>query len=141
MNHMPHIVYFSNITNTTHRLVQKIGLPATRIPIKEELSTPPTEDYVLIIPTYGDHNKQGMIPIAVKRFLSKKENREHCTAVIATGNSNFGKQYCKAGDLISEKLGVPLLYKLELAGDTDDIAIIQNKIADHYQESNTTPNS
>ncbi|EUA90551.1 nrdI Flavodoxin like family protein [Mycobacterium ulcerans str. Harvey] len=45
------LVYFSSVSENTHRFVQKLGLPATRIPLHGRIEV--DEPYVLILPTYG----------------------------------------------------------------------------------------
>lgn len=45
------LVYFSSVSENTHRFVQKLGIPATRIPLHGRIEV--DEPYVLILPTYG----------------------------------------------------------------------------------------
>lgn len=113
------IIYFSNVSNNTHRFIEKLSLVTNikRIPVKgdwdEEIDSP----YVLITPTY---NERG-VPIQVMRFISKYENRRKLSGVIASGNINFGDDYAKAGYVISKKCNVPLLYTFELMGTKEDV--------------------
>lgn len=113
------IIYFSNVSNNTHRFIEKLSLVTNikRIPVKgdwdEEIDSP----YVLITPTY---NERG-VPIQVMRFISKHENRRKLSGVIASGNINFGDDYAKAGYVISKKCNVPLLYTFELMGTKEDV--------------------
>lgn len=113
------IIYFSNVSNNTHRFIEKLSLVTNikRIPVKgdwdEEIDSP----YVLITPTY---NERG-VPIQVMRFISKYENRRKLAGVIASGNINFGDDYAKAGYVISKKCNVPLLYTFELMGTKEDV--------------------
>ena len=48
---MSHLVYFSSVSENTHRFVQKLGVPATRIPLHGRIEV--DEPYVLVLPTYG----------------------------------------------------------------------------------------
>ena len=113
------IIYFSNVSNNTHRFIEKLSLVTNikRLPVKgdwdEEIDSP----YVLITPTY---NERG-VPIQVMRFISKYENRRKLSGVIASGNINFGDDYAKAGYVISKKCNVPLLYTFELMGTKEDV--------------------
>ena len=51
---MTSLVYFSSASENTHRFVQRLGLPATRIPLHDRDGTfEVDEPYVLILPTYG----------------------------------------------------------------------------------------
>lgn len=47
----PNLVYFSSVSENTHRFVEKLGLPATRIPLHGRIEV--DQPYVLILPTYG----------------------------------------------------------------------------------------
>jgi protein involved in ribonucleotide reduction len=119
------IVYFSSVSEFTHRFVQKLGLPSTRIPLSgseaERFSV--SEPYVLITPTYGA-NGRGFVPKQVVRFLNTEGNRILCRGVVASGNTNFGSEFCLAGPIISQKLGVPLLHTFELAGMPEDVEAV-----------------
>lgn len=117
------IVYFSKTSENTKRFVEKLDLPAIRIPLKWEGEEPFTvaRPYVLVVPTYGGNKESKQIPEQVVTFLNLKGNRDLLRGVIGTGNTNFGETYCKAAELISAKIGVPLLYKVEILGTPDDV--------------------
>ena len=122
---MLHIVYFSNVTNNTARFVEKLEWgSSTRIPIKGNFEEELPHSYVLIVPSYGTMDT-GHVPPQVRKFLQKFDNRKNCVGIIGTGNMNFGEEYAMAGDVIAEKLKVPMLYRLELAGTTKDITQVQ----------------
>ena len=122
------LIYFSNISENTHRFnatmkrfVEEQGetLETTRIPVKGELEHKPTNPYLLVCPSYGTE-KTGHVPPQVKKFLQDEKTRNLCAGIIGSGNINFGNEFAAAGDRLSEKLGKPLLYRFELAGfDTD----------------------
>jgi protein involved in ribonucleotide reduction len=144
---MLNLVYFSNVTETTHRFVQKINLhggKAYRIPLKGDFGYCMLDQYILITPTYGDHHGHGHLPPQVRKFLGQEDLRNMCVGVASAGNRNFGKEYGRAGDLIAAKLGIPLVLKFELAGDPDDISVLnhlfekynQNATPSHYTETN-----
>jgi protein involved in ribonucleotide reduction len=116
------IVYFSNVSNFTHRFVEKLEVPASRIPIKAEEAGTFTisEPCVLIMPTYGANGKD-FVPKQIIRFLNLEQNRDKITAVIGSGNVNFLGDYCRGAEIVAQKLSVPLLYRFELAGTQDDV--------------------
>lgn len=125
-----YLVYFSSVTNNTTRFVEKVGVQATRIPIKGD--TPIMDaPYILITPTYGssETNPSRSIPPQVRTFLNIKQNRENLCGVISSGNINFGEDYCKAGKVISAKARVPHLYMFELMGTEDDVKNVQTIFA------------
>lgn len=123
------VVYFSSTTENTHRFVQKLGFPSACIPLRrtdEPLKV--NEPYVLVCPTYGggasiSHQNSRPVPTQVIKFLNDEHNRSFIRAVIAGGNSNFGADFGKAGDVISAKCKVPYVYRFELLGNDDDIKI------------------
>lgn len=128
------IVYFSSTTENTHRFVSKLGFEDTvRIPIKIKQDGIPVVDrpYCLICPTYGGgatimntSMDTRPVPPQVRKFLSVKENRDNLVAVIASGNTNFGQEYCLSGDVISRRFGVPYVYRFELLGNEDDVRAV-----------------
>ena len=100
------LIYFSTHSETCHRFVGKLGIPATRLP---EDGSPlcATQPYVLLVPTYGGGHHNGAVPRPVIRFLNQPENRALLRGIIAAGNTNFGAAYGIAGDIIAAKCGVP----------------------------------
>ena len=130
------ITYFSSTTNNTHRFVEKLDLPAKRIPIyltEEPLVV--DEPHVLIVPTYGGGvsmvgENSRPVPKQVIKFLNVKQNRDNLRGVIAAGNLNFGADFCLAGDVISAKCQVPYLYRFELMGTEDDVARVKEGLAE-----------
>ena len=123
------VVYFSSATENTHRFVQKLGFPSARIPLRRtEEPLQVNEPYVLVCPTYGggasiSHQNSRPVPKQVIKFLNDEHNRSLIRAVISGGNSNFGADFGKAGDVISVKCKVPYVYRFELLGNDDDIKI------------------
>ncbi|XBH22094.1 class Ib ribonucleoside-diphosphate reductase assembly flavoprotein NrdI [Jonesiaceae bacterium BS-20] len=120
---MANLVYFSSVSDTTHRFVQRLGIPAQRIPLRpSDPFLTATEPFVLITPTYGGGTHQGAVPKQVIKFLNDKGNRSLIRGVIAAGNTNFGEAYLLAGKVISSKCQVPYLYGFELLGTSDDVS-------------------
>ena len=123
------VVYFSSATENTHRFVQRLGFPSARIPLRRtEEPLQVNEPYVLVCPTYGggasiSHQNSRPVPKQVIKFLNDEHNRSLIRAVISGGNSNFGADFGKAGDVISAKCKVPYVYRFELLGNEDDIKI------------------
>ena len=139
------IVYFSSVTENTHKFVQKLGHPenqTVRIPIKKTEEMPVMDvPYVLVVPTYGGgvsmsvgDNKETSRPVPpqVRKFLNIAENANNLKAVIAGGNINFGSDYGKAGDIISRKFGVPYVYRFELMGNEEDVRIVTHGLSEFF---------
>jgi protein involved in ribonucleotide reduction len=122
----PLLVYFSSASGNTARFVDKLGLPAVRIPLHrndEELIV--NEPYVLVTPTYGGGQgrdvERGAVPKQVIKFLNNENNRGYIRGVISAGNKNFGESFCLAGEIVSRKCEVPHLYRFEVFGTQDDV--------------------
>lgn len=128
------LVYFSSVSENTHRFVQKLGLPSRRIPLyaKEEPLVM-DEEFVLMVPTYGGGNQGGAVPKQVIKFLNDKRNRDLIRGVITGGNTNFGEAYCIAGDIISAKCKVPHMYKFELLGTARDVQKVHDGLEEFWR--------
>ncbi|MDO4241678.1 MAG: class Ib ribonucleoside-diphosphate reductase assembly flavoprotein NrdI [Microbacteriaceae bacterium] len=123
---MGHIVYFSSVSGNTHRFIEKLGLPAQRIPLRRnDAPIDVTEPYVLILPTYGGGPDDKAVPKQVVKFLNDPHNRGLIRGVIAAGNTNFSEAYGIAGDVVSQKCKVPVLYKFELFGTPHDVETVK----------------
>jgi len=75
------------------------------------------------------------VPKPVIRFLNVASNRELIRGVIAAGNTNFGTGYCIAGDIVSQKCAVPLLYRFELLGTEEDVANVRQGLERFWTRS------
>lgn len=117
------IAYFSSVSGYTKRFVDKIGLPAERIPLRPRIEgmLEITEPSVLIFPTYGAGLNSKLVPKQVIQFLNVEQNRNLIKGVVGTGNTNFHDAYCLAADVVGAKLNVPVLYRAEIFGTPDDV--------------------
>jgi protein involved in ribonucleotide reduction len=129
------VVYFSSVSENTKRFVDKLGVKTVRIPLKTEDAAEfvHEKDSVLVVPTYGGGNEGGTVPKQVIKFLNNPENRKHIKAVIAGGNTNFGEHFCRAGDVVAQKLGVPVLYRFEITGTPEDVNEVKERLARLWQ--------
>jgi protein involved in ribonucleotide reduction len=136
------IVYFSNYSGNTKKFVDKLAFEAHRIPIKWSDDEPllVTKDYVLFVPTYGGGNEGYSVPRQVVKFLNVPSNREHIRGVVGLGNTNFGEHYCRAAEIVSAKTGVPLLYRVEITGTSDDIQQVTERMTKLWTANTATMN-
>lgn len=127
---MATVVYFSNYSGNTHRFVERLECEAHRIPIKWDDDSPLVieEHSVLFVPTYGGGSETATVPRQVKKFLAVQQNRENIIGVVGFGNTNFGNHFCKAADLVADKLQVPVVDRVEIFGTSEDVARVQAKI-------------
>jgi protein involved in ribonucleotide reduction len=132
------LVYFSSVSENTHRFVQKLGVPATRIPLHGRIEV--HQPYVLVLPTYGGGRATpnieagGYVPKQVIAFLKNEHNRALLRGVIAAGNTNFGAEFCYAGEVVARKCGVPYLYRFELMGTDEDVQAVRAGLADFWKD-------
>jgi len=122
----PLLVFFSSASGNTARFIEKLGLPAQRIPLhRVDGDLTVDEPFVLVTPTYGGGQgrgeEKGAVPKQVIRFLNDERNRQNIRGVISAGNTNFGDSFGAAGDIISRKCHVPHLYRFEVFGTQDDV--------------------
>lgn len=129
------LIYFSSRSENCHRFVEKLELPATRIPIEHTAQSPiiASQPYVLLLPTYGGGTSKGAVPKEVIHFLNIETNRSFIRGVIAAGNTNFGKAYAIAGNIIAQKCHVPFLYRFELLGTEQDVQSVKQGLKSFWQ--------
>jgi protein involved in ribonucleotide reduction len=93
------------------------------------------DPYVLVLPTYGGGSGPGAVPKQVIRFLNDERNRAQIRGVVAAGNTNFGEAYCLAGDIVSRKCKVPVLYRFEILGTADDVTAVNEGLEKFWQNN------
>jgi protein involved in ribonucleotide reduction len=130
---MSHLVYFSSSSENTLRFIERLGLPAVRIPLNERERIQVDEPYILVVPSYGGGGLAGAVPRQVIRFLNDPHNRALIRGVIASGNRNFGEAYALAGDVIAKKCQVPFLWRFELMGTQHDIDSVRKGVSEFWQ--------
>lgn len=131
---MAKLVYFSSVSGNTKRFIDKLGVPAERIPLyPKDDPLVVDEEYILVVPTYGGGNGRGAVPKQVIKFLNDEHNRSLIRGVISAGNTNFGEAYCLAGDIISAKCQVPHMYKFELFGTSVDVSKVQDGLEEFWR--------
>lgn len=120
------LIYFSSSSDNTHRFVQKLdgvlGTVSARMPLfTRDPTLKALQPFVLVLPTYGGISGRGAVPKQVIKFLNDEGNRSLIRGVIGAGNTNFGETYCLAADIIAAKCEVPVLYRFELMGTSEDV--------------------
>ena len=135
------LIYFSSVSNYTHRFVEKLQLPedqTARLPLRTGDETLlATEPFVLMLPTYGANGGSGSVPKQVIKFLNVESNRNLLRGVIGSGNTNFQESYCIAGDIVAKKCGVPHLYRFELMGTEDDVSKVHKGLEEFWKQQSS----
>lgn len=136
------IVYFSNVSENTKRFVEKLGFNAIRLPLKWDVDTSflVDKDYVLVLPSYGGGAEGRTVPKSVVSFLNVESNRKLLKGVIGTGNTNFGSHYCRAAEIVAAKTDVPLLYRVEITGTSEDITNVKERLEQLWTTNTATTN-
>lgn len=117
------LVWYSTASGNTARFLRALDLPNLELQPGHEVIV--DRPFVLVTPTYADGMGRGAVPKPVIKFLNNPGNRQHLLGVIAGGNRNFGEFFARAGDVIAQKCGVPVLYRFELAGTPADVARVK----------------
>lgn len=130
---MSALVYFSSSSENTQRFIERLGLPAIRIPLNERERIQVNDPFILVVPSYGGGGTAGAVPRQVIRFLNDPHNRALIRGVIASGNRNFGEAFGRAGDVIAQKCRVPYLYRFELMGTPRDIDNVRKGVSEFWQ--------
>lgn len=135
------LVYFSSTSENTKRFVDRLGLPAARIPLRprQQPMIQASRPHVLVVPTYGGGARHGAVPKQVIRFLNDPVNRSLIRGVITAGNTNFGEHYCLAGPVIAAKCRIPELYRFELLGTARDIQRVGQGLERFWAEMSPGP--
>ncbi|MGO1665287.1 MAG: class Ib ribonucleoside-diphosphate reductase assembly flavoprotein NrdI [Micrococcaceae bacterium] len=115
-------IFFSTSVNTL-RFAQRLGRPATRIPLRprRDGKIRACRPFTPVVPTYGGREQAGAVPKRIIAFLNAHTNRTLLRGSMTAGNTNFGEHYCLAGPVISRACGVPDLHRFDLVGTRRDI--------------------
>ncbi|WP_346845672.1 class Ib ribonucleoside-diphosphate reductase assembly flavoprotein NrdI [uncultured Rothia sp.] len=136
----PFIVYFSSVSENTHKFIVKTGVQSLRLPLKTSEATPSVHrPFVLCVPSYGRPGGSGSIPPQAVKFLNNPLNRELMQGVIGAGNTNFGSLYCIAAEKVAAKCEVPVLYKFELMGTAEDVSNVQEGLKAFWRKNSLYP--
>lgn len=118
------VVYFTSKTGNTARFAGKLRLNSTALIKGLTL----TEPFVLFVPTYASRDGKGSVAKPIITFLNDITNRQNLAAIVGFGNRNFGENFAIGSEVVSLKCNVPLLHKVELFGNSDDIEIVEDRI-------------
>lgn len=119
------VVYFSSVTENTHRFVEKLKAPRVlRIPV-DGTALEVDEPFLLVAPTYGSGRGTRMAPIQVTKFLAVEHNASLMRGLAASGNASFGTDFCKIAEELNAKHGVPVVHRFEIMGMHPDVLAVR----------------
>ena len=113
------LVVYASKTGNVARFVQRLGVEALRIQSGTELIKRPA---LLITYTTGF----GQAPVEVLRFV--EANRPYLLGVAVSGNRNWGANFARAGEVLFERYGLPVVHKFELSGSEKDVEVVREVI-------------
>ncbi|MFJ7982367.1 class Ib ribonucleoside-diphosphate reductase assembly flavoprotein NrdI [Lysinibacillus xylanilyticus] len=116
------MIVFTSRTGNINDIVGRLdkSIPIVELNPKEIIETP------FFLFTYTDG--LGNTPDHVKDFLRLQGNRKYLKGVIASGNTNFGMQnFCGTANEISAWFGVPIIRKIDLRGNSNDVIAIERE--------------
>lgn len=113
------IAYYT-ITGQTERFINKTGFSAHKIDDAEP-EYRMGERFILVLPSYQDFMMDSVVD-----FLTYKDNKKNLIGLIGCGNRNFNDLFAQTAKKISATLKVPILYLLELSGNTTDVKNVKN---------------
>ena len=120
----PLIVYWSSNSGGTRRVAEALNTDTVELADYDG-----TSPYVMLTPTY-DQPRGGFTPKPVQAFL--EEYARLMVGVIGSGNRNFGDHYCQAAHDISKQFNVPVLWRIEIMGSQEDLAIVDSGMSEHW---------
>lgn len=112
------LILYNSLTGNVKRFLNKVGLPHERISNIKSVAEP----YIIVTNTIGF----GQVPREIEEFINK--NQSLLKGVAASGNRNWGSNFAKAADVISEQYNVPIIHKFELGGNKEDIEIFKERL-------------
>lgn len=110
------MILYASRTGNVRSIVNRLTMIDANIKCSDIKVTPDVSEPFLLF-TYTD--AIGKVPQEVIAFMNR--NYHLCRGVIASGNTNFGKNFCKAADIIAETYDVENLYKVDLRGKVEDL--------------------
>ena len=107
------LIIYDTFSGNTERFVQKLNVKNTIVRLSPLLLV--EEEFVLVTYTF----LFGEVPTATKLFL--ENNHKFLKGVASSGNKNWGNNFAKAANIISDNYNVPIIHKFELSGTDNDI--------------------
>ncbi|CAM3103486.1 class Ib ribonucleoside-diphosphate reductase assembly flavoprotein NrdI [Streptobacillus ratti] len=124
------IIYYESLTGNVEKFICKIKNYEDFEFIKISSETIVEKEGHLITFTTGF----GQISKNTDFFLTNNENYRKIKTVCSSGNMNWGKNFAKAGELISEKYGIHFIFKFELSGTMQDVKEYIRKLKKYEKE-------
>jgi len=112
------LIVYDSMTGNVERFVKKLNMESLKIHKELRIAEP----YVLI--TYT--TRMGEVSNKTRDFLF--DNYPFLKGVASSGNRNWGTNFAKAADIISEQYKVPIILKFELSGTEQDLNTFKERL-------------
>lgn len=119
------IIYFDSLTGMVKNFSDRLGYETRNVRDLDLNNIP--DDMFLITRSWG----YGKVPISTLEFLNDLLSSNKLTnlkGVAVSGNKNWGNNFGKAGEIIEQDYGVPLILKFEGKGFEKDVELVKNYI-------------
>lgn len=116
-------IYYDSLTGNTRKFAEKLPFETTSVAEVSEVNEP----FILLTYTINF----GEVPSSSREFLRK--HGDYLIGVASSGNRNWGSNFGRAADLISQKYNVPILLKFELSGTKEDVRLLTERVAIVWQ--------
>ena len=111
-------IAYDSFTGMSKRFAESLGYPI--FSVRDE--PPDIGDGSIFLITRSF--RYGEVPETTRTFIEK--NPDKIMGVAVSGNRNWGLIYGKAGDLIEQEYGIPLIRKFEASGFPKDIDFVKD---------------
>lgn len=115
------LIVYDSLTGMGRRFAESLGYPTLDIKQADTLDEP----CLLVTRSFNF----GEVTEDARIFLDK--NKDHVIGVVVSGNKNWGTLYGKAGDIIQEEYGIPLVLKFEVTGFPSDKEFVKKFLEDY----------
>lgn len=119
------IIYFDSLTGMVKNFSERLGYETRNVRDLDLNNIP--DDMFLITRSWG----YGKVPISTLEFLNDLLSSNKLTnlkGVAVSGNKNWGNNFGKAGEIIEQEYGIPLILKFEGKGFEKDVELVKNYI-------------
>lgn len=119
------IIYFDSLTGMVKNFSERLGYETRNVRDLDLNNIP--DDMFLITRSWG----YGKVPISTLEFLNDllaSNKLTNLKGVAVSGNKNWGNNFGKAGEIIEQDYGVPLILKFEGKGFEKDVELVKNYI-------------
>ncbi|MDR6218245.1 class Ib ribonucleoside-diphosphate reductase assembly flavoprotein NrdI [Deinococcus soli (ex Cha et al. 2016)] len=126
------LIIYDSLTGNAQRFAHTVAERTQRL-ARRVTDPPPDGPYLLVTYTFG----QGQVPPSTATFLAA--HSAHLRGVVASGSYHWGANFARAGDLIAQAHGVPLIAKLNKGGAATDVDTVTAWLRAHDPLTHRSP--